>query len=157
MGRKHKRSRFNVQFYLAFERGKRGLFPLIICFLFCLFPGNYFSQLFFARRKIARMERFYWNEDMETMQPAALRQLENEYLRTQLDYVWKCSAFYQARFAEAGVKREVIRDLADLPLLPFTEKDECRRSQQEHSPFGGYVATDQEQVIRVHKTSGTTG
>ena len=103
------------------------------------------------------MERFYWNEDMETMQPAALRQLENEYLRTQLDYVWKCSAFYQARFAEAGVKREVIRDLADLPLLPFTEKDECRRSQQEHPPFGNYLATGQEQVIRVHKTSGTTG
>src|SRR3989475_6995238 len=103
------------------------------------------------------MERFYWNEDMETMQPAALRQLENEYLRTQLDYVWKCSAFYQARFAEAGVKREVIRDLADLPLLPFTEKDDCGRSQQEHPPFGNYLATGQEQVIRVHKTSGTTG
>ncbi len=50
------------------------------------------------------MERIYWNEDMETMQPAVLRQLENEYLRTQLDYVWKCSAFYQARFAEAGAQ-----------------------------------------------------
>jgi phenylacetate-CoA ligase len=103
------------------------------------------------------MDRLYWNEDMETMQPAALRQLENERLRTQLDYVWARSAFYQAKFAEAGVKREGIRDLADLPLLPFTEKDECRRSQQEHPPFGSYLATTQEQVIRVHKTSGTTG
>ena len=26
------------------------------------------------------MERLYWNEDMETMQPTALRQLENEIL-----------------------------------------------------------------------------
>jgi phenylacetate-CoA ligase len=103
------------------------------------------------------MERLYWNEDMETMQPARLRQLENESLRTQLDYVWQCSAFYQARFAEAGVKRADIRDVADLPLLPFTEKDECRRSQQEHPPFGNYLASSQEQVIRVHKTSGTTG
>ncbi|GAC1308747.1 MAG: phenylacetate--CoA ligase family protein [Ktedonobacteraceae bacterium] len=103
------------------------------------------------------MERFYWNEDMETMQPAALRQLENEYLRTQLDYVWECSAFYQAKFAEAGVKRAAIRDLADLPLLPFTEKDECRRNQHDHPPFGSYLATSQEQVIRAHKTSGTTG
>ena len=69
------------------------------------------------------MERLYWNEDIETMQPAALHRLENEYLRTQLDYVWAHSAFYQARFAETGVKREVVRDVSDLPLLPFTEKD----------------------------------
>jgi len=103
------------------------------------------------------MERRYWNEDLETMLPAALRQLENEYLRTQLDYVWADSAFYQAKFAEAGVKREDIRDVADLPLLPFTEKDECRRSQEDHPPFGSYLAATQEQVIRVHKTSGTTG
>ena len=103
------------------------------------------------------MERLYWNEDMETMPPAVLRQLENEYLRTQLDYVWQCSAFYQARFAEAGVNRADIRDVTDLPLLPFTEKDECRLSQHEHPPFGNYLASSQEQVIRVHKTSGTTG
>jgi phenylacetate-CoA ligase len=103
------------------------------------------------------MDRPYWNEEMETMQSSALRQLENERLQTQLDYVWVCSPFYQAKFTEAGVKRENIRDLADLPLLPFTEKDECRLSQQEHPPFGSYLATTQEHVIRVHKTSGTTG
>ncbi len=103
------------------------------------------------------MERLYWNEDIETMQPTVLRRLENECLQTQLDYVWSCSAFYQSRFAEAGIKRGDIRDLADLPLLPFTEKDECRRDQQEHPPFGSYLASNQEQVIRAHKTSGTTG
>jgi phenylacetate-CoA ligase len=103
------------------------------------------------------MERLYWNEEMETISPATLRQLENEYLQTQLDFVWKYSAYYQAKFAEAGVKREVIRDLADLPLLPFTEKTECLRSQHEQPPFGTYLATNQEQVTRVHKTSGTTG
>ncbi len=42
------------------------------------------------------VERRYWDEDIETMPPAALRQLENEYLQTQLDYVWARSAFYQA-------------------------------------------------------------
>ena len=103
------------------------------------------------------MERLYWNEEIETMPLAQLRRLENESLQTQLDYVWSRSAFYQARFAEVGVKREAIRDLADLPLLPFTEKDECRLSQQEHPPFGDYLACRQEQVMRTHKTSGTTG
>lgn len=102
-------------------------------------------------------KRYYWNEDIETMQPEALRRLENENLHTQLDYLWSNSAFYQAKFAEAGVKRGTMRDVSDLPLLPFTEKDECRRSQQEHPPFGNYLACSQEQVMRVHKTSGTTG
>ena len=55
-------------------------------------------------------KQYYWNEDIETMQPAELRRLENENLRTQLDYVWSNSPFYQAKFAEAGVKRETIRD-----------------------------------------------
>ena len=101
--------------------------------------------------------RPYWNEDIETMPRERLRRLENSHLQTQLDYVWSSSPFYSAKFAEADVKREDIRDLADLPLLPFTEKDECRLNQQEHPPFGDYLACSQEQVMRVHKTSGTTG
>lgn len=103
------------------------------------------------------MKQPYWNEDIETMPREKLRRLENSYLQTQLDYVWSSSPFYQAKFAEAGVRREAMRDLADLPLLPFTEKDECRSNQQEHPPFGDYLACGQEPVIRVHKTSGTTG
>jgi phenylacetate-CoA ligase len=103
------------------------------------------------------MERGYWNEEIETIQPAALRRLEHEALRTQLDYVWSSSPFYQSKFAQAGIWREAIKDVADLPLLPFTEKDECRNSQQEHPPLGSYLACPPEQLIRVHKTSGTTG
>ena len=103
------------------------------------------------------MDRRFWNEDVETLPHAALLQLENEGLQVQLDYVWATSPFYQARFAAAGVSRHALRDLADLPLLPFTEKDELRQDQQAHPPFGSYLATTSERVIRVHKTSGTTG
>jgi phenylacetate-CoA ligase len=103
------------------------------------------------------MERHFWNEDIETLPRAALRQVENARLLAQLDYVWATSPFYQAKFSSAGVKRQAIRDLADLPLLPFTEKDELRQNQQEHPPFGSYLATTPERLIRVHKTSGTTG
>lgn len=103
------------------------------------------------------MERLYWNEEIETMPSTTLHRFENEFLHSQLDYVWSHSAFYQHKFAEAGAKRETVCDLADLPLLPFTEKDECRRDQQEHPPFGSYLASSAEQVMRVHKTSGTTG
>src|SRR6266436_10185229 len=103
------------------------------------------------------MKRRFWNGDIETLPPAALRQLENARLQAQLDYVWASSLFYQAKFSSAGVKRNALRDLADLPLLPFTEKDEIRQNQQEHPPYGSYLAANQEQLIRVHQTSGTTG
>lgn len=103
------------------------------------------------------MERRFWNEDIETMSRTALLQVENARLQDQLDYVWATSPFYQAKFSAAGVKRQAIRDLADLPLLPFTEKDEIRQDQQEYPPFGSYLATTPERLIRVHKTSGTTG
>lgn len=103
------------------------------------------------------MERRFWNEDVETLPLAALRQVENERLHAQLDYVWASSAFYQAKFAAAGVTRHALSDLADLPLLPFTEKDELRQDQQGHPPFGSSLATTPERLIRVHKTSGTTG
>jgi phenylacetate-CoA ligase len=103
------------------------------------------------------MERRFWNEDIETLPGAALRQVENERLHAQLEYVWTSSPFYQAKFAAAGVKRPAPGDLADLPLLPFTEKDEVRQDQQEHPPFGSSLATPPERLIRVHKTSGTTG
>lgn len=103
------------------------------------------------------MERRFWNEDIETLPRATLRQVENARLLAQLEYVWATSPFYQAKFSSAGVKRQAIRDLADLPLLPFTEKDELRQNQQEHPPFGSYLATTPERLVRVHKTSGTTG
>src|SRR5215469_9576448 len=103
------------------------------------------------------MERRFWNEDIETLPPAALRQVENARLQAQLAYVWATSPFYQAKFSSAGVKRTAIGDLADLPLLPFTEKDELRQNQQEYPPFGSYLATTPERLLRVHKTSGTTG
>ncbi len=51
------------------------------------------------------MQRRFWNEDIETLPPAALRQLENARLHAQLDYVWASSPFYQAKFSAAGVNR----------------------------------------------------
>lgn len=103
------------------------------------------------------MDRRFWNEEIETLPPTALGRLEHERLQTQLEHVWASSPFYQAKFAAAGITRHAVHALADLPLLPFTEKDELRQDQQAHSPFGSALATTPERLIRVHKTSGTTG
>ena len=40
------------------------------------------------------MKRRFWNEDVETLPPAALHELENARLQAQLEYVWASSLFY---------------------------------------------------------------
>ncbi len=47
--------------------------------------------------------------------------------------------------------------LADLTALPLIDKEMLRRSQQEHPPFGDYIAAADREIARVHRTSGTTG
>ncbi|MCZ7573332.1 MAG: AMP-binding protein [Ardenticatenaceae bacterium] len=103
------------------------------------------------------MRRPFWNAGIETLAPEELRRLEDEALRRQLAYLATRSAFYARKFAEAGVDPATIRSRADLPRLPFTEKDELRANQETHPPLGNYLAAPREQIVRLHKTSGTTG
>jgi phenylacetate-CoA ligase len=59
---------------------------------------------------------------------------------------------YRERLSEAGVQPGDIHSLADLARLPFTVKDDFRRTY----PYG-LLAVPMEEVIRVHASSGTTG
>lgn len=47
--------------------------------------------------------------------------------------------------------------LEALEALPLIDKEMLRASQRAHPPFGDYLAAAPEQVMRVHRTSGTTG
>ena len=94
---------------------------------------------------------------IETISPEELREIQERKFLKQLDYVWERSPFYRRKFKEHGIDRGEIRGLGDLPKLPFTEKDELRRSQEEEPPLGGHAAAPMEDVIRVHSSSGTTG
>uniref|UniRef100_A0A831WXE3 Phenylacetate--CoA ligase family protein n=1 Tax=Thermorudis peleae TaxID=1382356 RepID=A0A831WXE3_9BACT len=101
-------------------------------------------------------ERRYWNEAMETIDPGRLWRLEDERLRWQLRWVWERSPFYRQKFSEAGVDPLAI-GRGSLDRLPFTIKDEVRRSQEEHPPLGGHACVPLSDVVRVHASSGTTG
>jgi phenylacetate-CoA ligase len=103
------------------------------------------------------MKNEFLNEKFETMGPEELRPIQEEKFLKQMDYVWEKSPFYQKKFKEHGVERGDIRGLDDLPGLPFTEKDELRKSQEEHPPLGSHCAAAMEDVIRIHSSSGTTG
>jgi len=103
------------------------------------------------------MKREFLNEKIETMSPEGLRPIQEERFLKQIDYVWEKSPFYQRKFREHGVERGDIKGLEDLPKLPFTEKDELRKSQEENPPLGFHSAAPMDDIIRIHSSSGTTG
>jgi phenylacetate-CoA ligase len=103
------------------------------------------------------MKREFLNKKLETMGPDDLRSIQQEKFLKQLDFVWEKSPFYQRKLKEHGVERGDIRGLADLQKLPFTEKDELRKSQEEYPPLGLHCAVPMKDIIRIHSSSGTTG
>ncbi|MDO9403227.1 MAG: AMP-binding protein [Polaromonas sp.] len=92
--------------------------------------------------------------EFETMAPAAVRTLQEARWAAQWNYLGARSSFYQRKF---GARLEKPVTLDGLQELPFTEKDELRISQEASYPMGDYVACDESQVARLHRTSGTTG
>jgi phenylacetate-CoA ligase len=95
---------------------------------------------------------------VETLDPGEQFKLDRDQYAVQLEYLFKNSAFYQKKLAEAGIHNAgEAGPLEHIAELPFTEKDELRRTQAEQPPFGTHLACDQAQLVRVFSTSGTTG
>ncbi len=69
-----------------------------------------------------------------------------------LDRVFHCSPFYRKIFARYGVERGDIRTPEDFEKLPFTDKNDLREAY----PLGLQAVPDEE-VVRIHSSSGTTG
>ena len=92
--------------------------------------------------------------EFETLPEKEIRDLQEKLWEQQWDYVRSTSAFYKEKLGVADDRKITLHDLE---ALPFTEKEEVRRSQEESYQFGNYIACGNENVVRVHRTSGTTG
>ena len=99
----------------------------------------------------------YWNEKMETMPWDEVCKLHEKLLRAQIKYVWDKSSFYHRKLREAGLTPDDIKTLKDLQKVPFTTKEELRRSLDEAPPYGLHVCAPKDKIVRVHASSGTTG
>ncbi len=73
-----------------------------------------------------------------------------EKIRASLRHAMEGGAFYAQRFA--GINADDIRTEADFRKLPFTDKGDLRGAY----PLGLQAVPD-EQVVRIHSSSGTTG
>lgn len=72
--------------------------------------------------------------------------------RTLLERVQKNSSFYKDKFAAAGLDSNDIKDPDHIEAIPFTTKEELREAY----PLGIQAVPDEE-IVRIHSSSGTTG
>jgi phenylacetate-CoA ligase len=89
---------------------------------------------------------------LPTLSEEELRARQLEGLQWTVKHALANSPHYRARLGEAGVQAGDIRSLDDLRRLPFTSVSDLR---------DGYplplLSVPEEQVVRIHASSGTTG
>jgi phenylacetate-CoA ligase len=88
----------------------------------------------------------------ERMSVDELRALQLTRLQWTLRHAYDNVPLYRRKFDEHGVHPDDCRDLTDLAKFPTTTKADLRESY----PFGMF-AVPQEQIRRIHASSGTTG
>src|SRR4051794_33042398 len=88
----------------------------------------------------------------ERLSADELRSLQLGRLQWTLRHAYEHVPFYRKKFDEAGVRPQDCRELTDLAGFPVTTKHDLR----DNYPFGMF-AVPQEQVARIHASSGTTG
>jgi phenylacetate-CoA ligase len=81
-----------------------------------------------------------------------LHQSQLPLLQLLLKRVYANSSFYKDKLKAAGIKPEDVQSLADFSHIPFTVKEELR----EH-PIEYLRAAAEEDIVRIHASSGTTG
>jgi phenylacetate-CoA ligase len=97
------------------------------------------------------MSERYWSEEIESADPEEIARIQAASLRQLLD---RCDRVphYREELAAVGISAVDVRAVEDLAAVPFFDKTTLRDMQ----PWG-VLASDLEQVVRFHATTGTTG
>ncbi len=93
----------------------------------------------------------YWDASAEALSRADLEALQLARMQRTLQQV-SLSSLYRKKYLEAGISPASITSLEDIRRLPFTIKQDLR----EHYPYG-LLCVAQDQLVRLHVSSGTTG
>lgn len=89
---------------------------------------------------------------LETASIDELRAHQLERLRWSLNHAYQNVPLYRQRFDALGVHPDDVRSLDDLAKFPFTTKSDLR----DNYPYGMF-AVPQDEIVRLHASSGTTG
>lgn len=93
-----------------------------------------------------------WNETKECMSRDEMSALQGKRLHKVVEYVYHNVPFYRKKLQERGLTPADINVIEDIEKLPFTTKQDLR----DNYPFG-LQAAPQEEIVRIHASSGTTG
>lgn len=88
----------------------------------------------------------------ETYDRGRIEELQLKRLQWTVKYAYERVDLYRRKFDDAGVHPTDLRELSDLARFPYTTKEDLRQTY----PFGMF-AVPQDQVARIHASSGTTG
>ena len=98
------------------------------------------------------MEVPFWSKEIETLDRASLEKIQMKRLGVTLAWALK-TPLYRKKLGQAGIdKPEDTKGIEDLQRIPFTTKDDLRRSFPKD-----HLAVDLRDVVRIHSSSGTTG
>jgi phenylacetate-CoA ligase len=92
----------------------------------------------------------YWDANLETLNPAAVRELQLSRLKQTVGRA-ATSPFYGRRLQDAGVAAANLRSLEDIRRIPFTTKDDLRAHGLD------MLTRPLTDMVRLHASSGTTG
>ena len=99
-----------------------------------------------------------YDPEIETRPVEEQFELDRVSYRRQVRYLLDNSRFYQSKLEEAGfANADEVGGLDAIAKLPFTEKDELRKTQAAAPPFGDHLTCAPGDLLRVFSTSGTTG
>ena len=99
----------------------------------------------------------FWNETVETLSRAQVRELEAPLIADQIRYVYRHSSYYRDKYDRAGIDPAAIDSHAALARLPFTEKADIALAQQQGELFGPNQCCDFDDIVRLTCTGGSTG
>ena len=99
----------------------------------------------------------HWDAELETMPTAQRDAVILEKLWKQVGHAYAYSGFYQEFYRDITVNPMNIQSFQDLAQLPILTKEDVRREQELHPPYGRFLCIPEEEIFRVHGTSGTTG
>ncbi|AQQ08745.1 Phenylacetate-coenzyme A ligase [Sedimentisphaera cyanobacteriorum] len=98
------------------------------------------------------MQINFWNKQIETASRDEINDIQLRRLKNIVKQAYK-SEFYKKKFHKAGIESpEDIKTLEDIQKFPFTTKNDLRQNYP-----AGLLASDFDDVVRIHSSSGTTG
>ena len=91
-------------------------------------------------------------KDIEEAPREEIRELQNERLHETVRNAYENVDFYREQLDELGVAPEDVETVDDVEKLPFTTKEDFRAEYPD-----GLFAVDDDDIVRIHASSGTTG